>query len=162
MVRRVGERDGFGGAAEALFVERLGQERVEGRRDEKVEMPDPRELPKRFGHGRRELLHQVADARVDFLAATAALEVTADDLVQRVVARAVFGRHAQALGEPGGEETLERNLAAGAIGDVEQFGPDDRNHATLIDVFEKIVPKKILLSGGGLKHGAVGDDWVTT
>ena len=82
--------------------------------------------------------------------------------MQRVVARAVFGRHAQPLGEPLGEETLERNLTAGAIGDVEQLGPDDRNHATLIDVFEKIVPKEILLSGGGLEREAVGDDWVTT
>ena len=90
---------GAGRASGALLVERLHQQRGKGRCDKHVEMPDTREVAEDRRHGGRELLQQRADARVNFLASAAALNVAADHLVQRIVARAVVGGDAEALGE---------------------------------------------------------------
>jgi len=152
VVGRVGERDGFRCAAVAFLVEGLGEQRIKGGRDEDVEVPDARELAERLGHSRRELLHEVAQARVDLLAASTTLEVAAHDLVERVVTGAVLGRHAQALGETLGEDAGQRNLTAHTVGHGQQFGANDRNDPTLVDVFEEVVPEKVLRRCGRIKH----------
>ena len=116
-------------------------------------MPDAGELAERFRYGRRQFPHQVADARVDFLAAPAALEVAADDLVQRVVSQRDFLRQTQTLRQFRGQQTLERNFTTGPIGHAEQFGPDDGNHLFLFDELENVVPKKFLERWDRGKHG---------
>ena len=143
-------------ASGALLVERLHQQRGKGRCDKHVEMPDTREVAEDQRHGGREFLQQRADARINFLAPAAALEVATDDLVQRVVARAVVGGHAHALGEFLREHAHEREFTARAVGHREEFGADKGNHPLLPDVVEQIGPKKILVQWGGLKRGGEG------
>lgn len=119
-----------------FLVEGLREQRVEGRRDKDVEVPDAREVAQDRWHGRREFFEQRADARVNLLAPAPALEVAAHDLVQCVVTRAVVGGDAEAFGEPLRKYAHERHLAAGAIRYREQFRADDRDDALLPDVFE--------------------------
>jgi hypothetical protein len=53
--------------------------------------------------------------------------------VEGVVTRAVVGRHAQALRKALGQQHVQRGLAAGAVGDREQFPADNGNDAALLD-----------------------------
>ena len=151
-VGRVGERNGAVFAAEAFLIEGLRDQRISGRRDEEVEVPDAREHAQDRRHGGRELFHQRTDARVNLLAAAAALDVAGDDLMERVVARAVLRRHAESLGEFLREHAHEWQFPASAVGHGQQLGADNGNHALLLDIFEQVVPEKFLRGGGGLKQ----------
>jgi hypothetical protein len=129
----------------ALFIERLGEQGIEGRGNKEIEMPDTREIAQDRWHSGRQLLHQRPNARVDFFPTAALLQVAADDRVRCVFAGAALGGHAQALGEFQGEQALQREFSTRAVGHGKQLATDDRNHASLFDELEQIVPEEILL-----------------
>ena len=148
----VGQGNGLGGPAMAFLIEGLLEQGVEGGGDKKIEVPDARQLAERLGHRRGQLLHQVADARVDLFPPAATLEIAAYHLMESIVTLAVGRRQAQSFGKFDGQQPLQRLLPAGPIGHVEQLSADDGNHLSIFNKLKNVVPKKILKGLGRLKH----------
>ncbi len=83
-IGRVGQHLRAGGPAEPLQVDRVLQQRVEGRRDEQVEFRDRCQLAQRERRLEGGVLEDAAQAHVGFFAPAARAEEPADDVVERV------------------------------------------------------------------------------
>jgi hypothetical protein len=130
-------------AAEALEVDRLLQQRVEGGGDEHVEIGDPGQLAQRRGRRQRQLAHDGAQPRVDFLAAAPLAEVPAHHVVEGERLRQFRNVNGQARREFFRQQ-LEQQARALLRVDPQQLRADDRDDAALLDEIEQVVPRVLV------------------
>ena len=149
----VGDDLGGGGAAEAFRVERLLEQRVEGRGDEKVEVGDLRQLAQRGRHAEIGLAQDRAQPGVGFLASAPRGEIPAHDVVQ--------GAGLRQLAEVDGEfrrqlfrQPVVEQPGAGVGLHAQELRAHDRYHPAFLDVVEQVLPAIVIQ--GGQTGGGVG------
>ena len=150
-VRRI--RDDFGRlcAAEALVVDRLLEQRIEGRRDKKIEVGDLRQLPQRLRRPKGGVAQDAPHSRIRLLAPAARSEEPADDVVQRVRLRQLLGVHTELAGELLGDPVVEQ--ARPRLGlDLDELGTDDRDDVPLLDEVEQVIPRVVVERGERRMH----------
>ena len=145
-VRRVADDLGGLRAAEALGVDRVLQQRVEGGADEQVEIGDLRELAQCLRRREVGLAQDAAHARIGILPAAARREEPADDVVECVGPRQARGVHAELRRELVRDPVVQQPRPGLGL-HLEQFRPDDRDDPALLDEVEQVVPGVVIETG---------------
>ena len=126
-------------ALEALEIDRLFEQRIEGRRDKQIEIGDLRELPQRERGREVRVAEDAAHARVGFLAPAARGEEPAHDVVQSVWLRKRGGVDVEPRGQLLSHPVVEQALPGFRL-HLEELGADDRDDAALFDEIEQVFP----------------------
>src|SRR5205085_6969503 len=118
-------------AAEALEIDGLLEQRVEGSRDEEIEVGDLRELAQRKRRLESRVAQDASHARVGFLAPATRGEEPADDVVQRIRLRELARVDVQLGGKLLGEPVIEQPRARLCL-DLQQLRTDERKYSPVL------------------------------
>ena len=151
-VGRVTDHIGRRRALETHLVDRLLEQRIEGRGDKEIEIGDLRELSQCARGCEARVTKDAAHARIDFLTTAARGEERAHDVVQRVRRRKRGGVDVEPGSQLFGDPVVEQ--AGPGFGlDLQKLGADDRDDPALIDEVEQVFPGLVVERGRGRPHG---------